>query len=73
MPISSRFVVQLTIVLLGVGLLALLAIVGMTFWLGERAQGYFDAAIEARDTRGAAVELRNAAADGGIERSAASC
>jgi two-component sensor histidine kinase len=37
-----------------------MAIVGMNFWLGERAQFYFDDAIGARDTRVAAVELRNA-------------
>ena len=60
MPISSRFVVQSTIGLLAVGFLALLGIVGMTIWLGERAQVYFNDVIEARDTRGAAVELRNA-------------
>jgi len=40
--------------------MALMAIVAMNFWLGERAQFYFDDAIAARDTRIAAVELRNA-------------
>ena len=60
MPISTRFVVQTTIGLLAVGFLTLLFIVGMTIWLGERAQVYFDEAIEARDTREAAVELRSA-------------
>jgi two-component sensor histidine kinase/CHASE3 domain sensor protein len=60
MPISTRFVVQSTIALLGVGFLALLVIVGMTIWLGERAHVYFDEAIEARDTREAAAELRSA-------------
>ena len=60
MPISTRFVVQSTIALLAVGLLTLLVIVGMTIWLGERAHVYFDEAIEARDTREAAVELRSA-------------
>ena len=59
MPISSRFVVQSTIVLLAVGFLTLLAIVGMTIWLGN-AQVYFNEAFEARDIRTAAVELRNA-------------
>ena len=29
-------------------------------WLAERAQVYFDEVIEARDTRSAAVDLRNA-------------
>lgn len=60
MSISSRSVVQSTFAFLLVGFLALLGIVGMTLWLNERAQHYFDQAIEARDTRGAAVELRNA-------------
>ena len=60
MPISGRFVVKYTGLLLAVGLLALLGIVGMTIWLGERAQNYADEAIQARDTRVAAVELRSA-------------
>src|SRR6187551_361455 len=60
MPISSRFFVRSTTALLFVGFLALLGIVGMTFWLGERAQLYFNDVIEARDARGAAVDLRNA-------------
>jgi len=60
MSISRRSVVQLTFAFLAVGFLALMGIVGMTFWLGERAQVYFDQAIEARDMRGAAVEVRNA-------------
>ena len=37
-----------------------MAIVATNFWLGQRAQSYFDRAIAARDTRVAAVELRNA-------------
>lgn len=60
MSITSRFVVRSTIGLLAVGFLTLLGIVGMTIWLGERAQVYFNEVIEARDTRGSAVELRNA-------------
>ena len=60
MPISSRFVVQSTIVLLGVGLLTLLVFVGMTFWLNERSQVYFNEVIDARDIRGSAVELSSA-------------
>jgi signal transduction histidine kinase len=60
MPISSRFFVRSTTTLLLVGFLALLGIVGMTFWLGERAQIYFDEVIAARDARSAAVDLRNA-------------
>jgi two-component sensor histidine kinase/CHASE3 domain sensor protein len=58
---SSRHLIRFTTTaFLLVGLVALLAIVGMTFWLGERAQSYFNDAIAARDTRVAAVELRNA-------------
>lgn len=60
MPISSRFVVRSTIILLGIGLLTLLGIVGLTSWLGQRAPGYFKDAVDARDTRTAAVELRHA-------------
>jgi two-component sensor histidine kinase/CHASE3 domain sensor protein len=60
MPINSRFVVRSTIGLLAVGFLTLFGIVGMTIWLGERAQVYFNDVIEARSTRGSAVELRDA-------------
>src|SRR5688572_25003637 len=60
MPISSRAVIASTFAFLAVGFVALFGIVGMTVWLGERAQVYFDQVIEARDTRGATVELRNA-------------
>ena len=60
MPISSRFVVTSTILLLGVGLLTLLGIVGTTIGLGQRAQVYFALVNEARTTRAAAVELRSA-------------
>ena len=57
---SGRHVVHSTVVLLSVGLASLLGIVGMTIWLGDRAQVYFDEVIAARDARSAAVELRNA-------------
>lgn len=60
MPISSRFVVQATTGFLVVGFLALFAIVGMTVWLGERANNFFDTAELERDTRNAAIELRDA-------------
>jgi two-component sensor histidine kinase len=60
MPSSIRAVIGSTFVFLMIGFAALLAIVAMNFWLGERAQNYFDRAIEARDTRGAAVDLRAA-------------
>jgi two-component sensor histidine kinase/CHASE3 domain sensor protein len=60
MPISSRVVINLTIVLLTVGLLALVGIVATTVWLGEKAQIYAEDATSARNTRIAAVELRAA-------------
>ena len=60
MPVSSRKIVRLTSASLLIGFAALMAIVATNFWLGQRAQSYFDNAIEARDTRIAAVELRNA-------------
>ena len=60
MHFSNRFIVRATFAFLLVGFLALLGIVGMTFWLGERARVHFAEVIEARDTRGSAVELRNA-------------
>lgn len=58
MPISSRFVVRSTILLLGVGFLTLVGIVLATIWLGERAQYSFNDVISARETRTAAVEFR---------------
>src|SRR3954453_6503092 len=60
MPISARLVVKYTGLLLAIGFLTLLSIVGMTLWLGERAQTYANEAIQARDTRVSAVELRSA-------------
>jgi len=60
MPISSRFVVRSTILLLAVGFFALVGIVATTIWLGERAVYSFNEVIAARETRTAAVELRAA-------------
>jgi two-component sensor histidine kinase len=60
MPISTRFVVNFSILLLSVGFLVLFGIIGMTVWLGERARIYSDDAGRLRDTRVAAVELRSA-------------
>lgn len=60
MPISSRFVVQATTIFLIVGFLALFAIVGMTVWLNERSSSFFEDALAQRDTRNAAIELRDA-------------
>jgi two-component sensor histidine kinase len=59
MPISTRLVVQVAVVLLAIGFVTLLAIVGTTIWLNERAQVYFDGVIDARDTRSSSVELRS--------------
>jgi hypothetical protein len=60
---SSKSLVRSTSVFLLIGFIALMGIVAVIFWLGERAQSDFDDAISARDTRIAAVELRNAVAD----------
>lgn len=60
MPISIRFVAQATTGFLAVGFLALFVIVGMTVWLGERANNFFDNAVLERNTRNAAIELRDA-------------
>lgn len=59
MPITSRFLVRSTTGLLALGFLTLFGIVGMTTWLGERANIYFNEVIQARDGRGSAVELRD--------------
>lgn len=60
MPNVHQSLVRSTSAFLIVGFVALMGIVTMNFWLGERAQSYFEVAIAARDTRVAAVELRNA-------------
>jgi two-component sensor histidine kinase len=60
MSISRPSLLRSTSAFLLIGFIALMAIVGMNFWLGERAQSYFEDAISARDTRIAAVELRSA-------------
>jgi CHASE3 domain sensor protein len=60
MPISSRFVINSTIVLLAVGFLALIGIVAMAVWLGENAQHYADETNRSREVRVSAVELRSA-------------
>jgi two-component sensor histidine kinase/CHASE3 domain sensor protein len=60
MPLSSSFVIRSSFGLLGAGLAVLLIIVGMTIWLGERAQSSFSNVAEARAVRSIAVELRNA-------------
>jgi CHASE3 domain sensor protein len=60
MYIANRLIVPLSLVLLVVGLVALLAVVGMTVWLGDRANEHFDQVVQLRDVRVAAVELRSA-------------
>src|ERR1700742_1671404 len=45
---------------LTIGFLALFVIVGMTVWLGERSNALFEQTALQRDTRNAAVELRDA-------------
>jgi two-component sensor histidine kinase/CHASE3 domain sensor protein len=60
MPISTRFVIQSTVILLAVGFLTLVGIVATTIWLGERAQIYQRLANDLREVRVDAVELRSA-------------
>jgi two-component sensor histidine kinase len=60
MPISSRFVIGSSIVLLAIGFLALMGIVGSTAWLSEKANSYFEESNRSRALRVSAVELRNA-------------
>lgn len=60
MSFSSTSLLRSTSAFLLIGFVALMTIVAMNFWLGERAQNYFEEASAARDTRIAAVELRNA-------------
>jgi two-component sensor histidine kinase len=52
--------IRTALALLAIGFVALVFIIGMTFWLASRSQGYFEEAIKARDIRSAAVELRYA-------------
>ena len=60
MPMAGRVIVQSIGALLIVGFLALLGILGMVVWFGERSQTYFDDALRTRDIRAFAVELRSA-------------
>jgi len=60
MSFLTRYVGRSTLALLGVALFALMAIVGMSFWLSQRSQQYFDQVIANRDVRVAAVALGNA-------------
>jgi len=60
MYIAKRLIVPISLVLLVVGLAALLAVVAMTVWLGDRANEHFDEVVRLRDVRVAGVELRSA-------------
>src|SRR4051794_9511924 len=60
MPISSRFVISSTIILLAIGFLTLFAIVSSTAWLSEKSQSYFEESNRSRALRTSAVELRSA-------------
>lgn len=60
MPISTRFVIQSTVILLAVGFFTLIGIVATTIWLGEQAQVYLRLANNLREVRINAVELRSA-------------
>ncbi|MDN3275722.1 CHASE3 domain-containing protein [Frankia sp. RB7] len=60
MFIAKRLIVPISLVLLVVGLMALLAVVGMTVWLGDRTNEHFEQVVRLRDVRVAAVELRSA-------------
>ena len=53
-------VVGSAVALLVVGFIALLAIVGTTFWLNQRSEASFERAIVARNVGAAASELRHA-------------
>ena len=60
MFIEKRLIVPFSLLLLIVGFLALLAVVGMTVRLGDRANQHFDEVISTRDVRVSAVEIRSA-------------
>lgn len=57
MPIAARAFVRSQLLYLAVGLLALAAIVGVAFWLGERSGEIAGEILAARDLKTASVEL----------------
>lgn len=57
MPISRLSFAQTTLLLLTAGLLALVAIVGTTIWLVNRSQAYVEETTQARELRGATIDL----------------
>jgi len=60
MPISSRFVVSSSIILLTIGFLSLLAIISATAWLGQTSATYIEESNRSRALRVSAVQLRSA-------------
>jgi len=60
MFIEKRLIVPLSLLLLIIGFVALLAVVGMTVRLGDRANEHFDEVISTRDVRVSAIEIRSA-------------
>ena len=63
MPISRITFVRSTILFVILGFVALLIIVGATFWLVELAQNYSDSVNYARQQRGAIIDLRGEVQD----------
>ena len=60
MTSSGQNVARATLAFFIVGLLALIAIVGISIWLSERARDYYDQVLVDRSIRIATVELRHA-------------
>lgn len=58
MPIAKTAFIRTTATLMIIGMLALVAIVGVTVWLVQRSDAHFEDVIAARDARAAVVELR---------------
>ena len=56
MPISSRFVVSSSMILLAIGFLTLPGIVGSAAWLSEKSNSYFEGSARSRALR-VSVEL----------------
>ncbi|MDB5657624.1 MAG: hypothetical protein JWS10_239 [Cypionkella sp.] len=56
--VSGSRVTWLSVTLLGLGFMALLLIVGVTFNLAERSQSQFDTSLSTQELSAAAVELR---------------
>lgn len=59
MPVTGTTFARNTTILILTALVALLAIVVTSLWLGQRTEAFFDEIIAARNARVATVELRN--------------